>query len=87
VIAALFALMLTLSQGGDPCSVGQTLDWYAWNRTPDSQIARLAVTYHADDVDFIVYDAPGEIVLFVYGPSEARQGSIWHGRCARSMPR
>jgi hypothetical protein len=87
VIAALFSLMLTLSQGGDPCSVGQPLDWYAWNRTPDSQIARLAVTYHTDDLNFWLYDAPDEIVLFVFGPREERQGADWHGRCSRTFPR
>ena len=87
MIVALLAIMLTLSQGGDPCALGAPLDWYAWSHTPDAEAARLSVTYHADHTDFWLYAAPSEIVLFVFQPADQRQGAIWHGRCARTFPR
>jgi hypothetical protein len=87
MIAALLAIMVTLSQGGDPCALGGPVDWYAWTRTPDAEAADLTVTYHDGDLNFWLYDAPSEVVLFVFQPADQRQGAVWHGRCARTFPR
>ena len=43
MIAALLSIILTLSRGGDPCALGQPVDWYGWNATTSAQSARLAV--------------------------------------------
>lgn len=82
MLEILLSILLTFAAGGDPCLMGDPLDWEDWARELGDRAA-LSVTYHSDGLDFWLYQGDGETVLFVFGPYTG--GGDWHGRCARRM--
>ena len=91
MIAVVLSILIALSSGVNPCTLGNKINWIAWRDTyaADAQLVMtLSATANTPDV-WLYEDSAGEYVLFVFAqPIDAAviEGETTvHGDCARTL--
>lgn len=88
MISILIAILLTISTGGDICTLGQPVaDWEGWIDSHPN--AESVVRYDATLPNFRIYEDGDAVVLFVFrsavADTAASGSSGAHGQCARDL--
>lgn len=80
MIATLLLILTTLAAGGDPCTLGEPIDWTAYALAGDST---RAATLRTEDAQFDLYS---DGILFVYANDMAEgMDKHPHGECAVAL--
>lgn len=88
MIAILIAILLTISTGGDLCTLGNPVtNWEGWVDSHPN--AESVVRYDATLPNFRIYQDGDSVVLFVFrnavADTAASGSSGAHGQCARDL--